>query len=173
MNHLTKYLSVFLLCVAQNIYSADIYLSLTEKDNELLFFYEGSKFFLDISEYVNTPSVDILKVFEVIPKEDGVYALFQTKGYTKGDCYGRGYCGCGNEENTLWLYLNKSGGIEDVLSILTNTCNEGIVSSVKTFSSTHLVGPKFAIEIFYPSDNSTKKYYFQTHKPEEGLIPYE
>jgi hypothetical protein len=100
-------------------------------------------------------------------KDENIYAVLQVKGFLYGECRPRGYCGCGLEENTLWLKFDNNLKLVDSQSYLTGSCRETISSETKIINDgggTHII-----IEYNDPDVDKEVRLFYNNSEPERGL----
>lgn len=160
--------SVLLLLISQPSFSGDLIISLSDQVNHLsIRKINGKGQVISIDKYVASKKIDELRILAQPGNSKIQYAVIQVNGYLYGEARGRGFCGAGEEENTLWLKFDEKLNIIDAQSYLTTSCRESIGSNTLLRHDADL----FEIELEYSKagEDNKNRIRYSSYEPDKGF----
>lgn len=107
---------------------ADAVQDLTFKGSRLTLTDGTGAHAFDLSKHIATPEIDKATILFNVHTPPDRYLVVEVSGYSKGKPQDHGECGAGTEGNIVWMHLNDDWKVEDVQSLLIDSCLNNVVT---------------------------------------------
>ncbi len=160
--------TVCMLLLSKQAFSGDLNISLTDQVNHLsVKKLNGKGQVVSIDKYVASRKIEELRILAQPGNSKFQYAVIQVNGYLYGEARGHGFCGAGEEENTLWLKFDEKLNIVDVQSYLTTSCRESIGSTTLLRHDADLL--EIELEYSKAGEDNKNRLRYSSYEPDKGF----
>lgn len=160
--------AVLMICISHPSYSGDLVIGLADQVNHLYIkkLNKQKGQLVSINNYVASMKINELRILAQSGTGKFEYAVIQVNGYTYGKG-SSGFCGVGEEENTLWLKFDKNLNIVDAQSYLTTSCKESIGSNTLLRHDADLL--EIQLEYSKAGVVDKNRLSYSSYEPEKGF----